>query len=83
MKWLAVGVAIGACLPAAHFARAATPPVSQATLNRRQLSECMTREMAASRTISYYAASKLCRDRIKAQAEDLSAGNQAKPANAR
>jgi hypothetical protein len=80
MKWLAVGVAIGACLPAAQFAQAAAP---QSAVNRRQLADCMTREMAASRTISYYEAAKVCKERLKSQVEGLSASNQAKPANAR
>ena len=82
MKWLAVGVVIGACMPAAQLAQAAAP-APQAAVKRRQLSDCMTKEMAASRTISYYAASKLCKERIKSQVDGLSASNQAKPANAR
>ena len=81
MKWLSV-VLVGAFVAAISPALAGTLQ-SQALLNRHQLADCMSKQMAASRTISYNEASKLCRDRMKTQAENLSARNEARPANAR
>lgn len=81
MKWSVVFL-IGASVAAISQAVAVTP-VSHAILNRRQLADCMTKQMAASRTISYNEASKVCKDRIKAQADSLEARNEARPANAR
>lgn len=82
MNRSAIGVVIAASVLVHALATAATP-VSQATLNRRQLASCMTKQMAASRTISYNQASKVCKARLKAPEEGLSASNEAKPANAR
>lgn len=79
---LAVGVVIGASLVVANSA-SATTAAHQAMLIRHQLSDCMTKQMAASKTISYYEALKVCKERLKAQAAGLSASNAAKPANAR
>jgi hypothetical protein len=39
--------------------------------------------MLASRTLSYYEASKICKERLKSRAEALTARNDGKPANAR
>lgn len=61
----------------------AVTPASQAALSRRQLSDCMMKEMAASRTMSYNEASKVCKDRSRSQGESPAAGIEAKPANAR
>jgi hypothetical protein len=56
--------------------------VSQQTANHRQLSDCMTRRMAASRTLSYNEAAKVCKDQIESQRQALSASNAAQPAAA-
>ena len=69
-----------------HAADAASPT----SPSRRQLSGCMTKQMTASRTISYNEASKVCKDQLKSQNDalveapnDNLAANEAKPANAR
>jgi hypothetical protein len=82
MKWFAVGMVLFVSFLWSTGAMALTP-ASQAIVNRRLVSNCMSRQMAASRTLSYNEASKLCKDRIKSEADALSASNQAKPANAR
>jgi hypothetical protein len=42
-------------------------PSPSASINHRRMADCMTREMTASRTLSYYAAQSLCADHLKAQ----------------
>jgi hypothetical protein len=56
---------------------AATPSV--ATLHKRQISDCMSKQMSASRTISYNEASKLCKQQIKTQNASLASGTATKP----
>jgi hypothetical protein len=82
MNWLSKGVVLGAALLTGSEALAAAA-ISQSVLARRQLSVCMTKQMLASRTLSYYDATKLCKERLKSQADALTARNEGKPANAR
>jgi hypothetical protein len=82
MNCLTIGVVLGAALLVGTEAMA-TAAVSQSVISRRQLSDCMTKQMLASRTVSYYAAEKVCKERLKSRAEALTARNEGKPANAR
>lgn len=84
MKFLMHCAFLGAavCVASVAYASAATPP-SQAAINRRQLSDCMNRHMAASRTLSYNDAAKMCKDLLRAPSDALTASNEAKPAKAR
>jgi len=82
MYRLSKGVVLGAALLTGSEALAAAA-ISQSVLARRQLSVCMTKQMLASRTLSYYEATKLCKERLKSQADALTARNEGKPANAR
>jgi hypothetical protein len=61
----------------------AVNPTPQSTLNRRQLMDCMTKQMSASRTISYNEATKVCRNQLKLQNDSLAVNNTAKPVAAR
>jgi hypothetical protein len=86
MHSLSIGVIIGAALLSGNPAIATattTTTASPSVIARRQLSDCMTKQMLASRTLSYYEASKLCKARLKAEADALTARNEARPANAR
>jgi hypothetical protein len=56
--------------------------VLQQTATHRQLSDCMTKRMAASRTISYNDAAKVCKDQLGSQQQALSARNAAQAAAA-
>jgi len=56
-----------ACALAAGFSTAAFAGTGSAAVNRHRLADCMSRQMAASRTLSYYAAQSLCQDQLKAQ----------------
>jgi len=82
MQWSSVGAVLGALLLAGTHAMAASP-LSQASINRRLLSECMSKQMTASKTISYNEASRVCKSQLKSQNLALSARNVIKPANAR
>jgi hypothetical protein len=53
---------------------AGTSP-SQSTLRRRAMVSCMTKQMTASKTISYNEATKLCKEQQKAQNASLVANN--------
>jgi hypothetical protein len=61
----------------------AAPAPSQAMLNKKQLIGCMTKQMSASRTISYNEATKVCKDLMKSQSEPLVASNTTKAGTAR
>ncbi len=56
---------------------------SQASLNRRQLASCMTKQMNASRTISYNDAAKVCKLQQKSQNGNLAVNNAPPPARSR
>ena len=45
---------------------AANPP-SHAAIQRRQLADCMSRQMAANTSISYNEAARACKDKMKLQ----------------
>jgi hypothetical protein len=84
MHSLSIGVIIGAALFSGNTAMATTTTTaSPSVIARRQLSDCMTKQMLASRTLSYYEASKRCKARLKSGADALTARNEARPANAR
>ena len=56
---------------------------SQASLGRRQLASCMTKQMNASRTISYNDAAKVCKLQQKSQNDNLAVNNAQPPARSR
>jgi hypothetical protein len=70
-------------LLATGSAAMAAPAPSQAALYKKQLIGCMTKQMSASRTISYNEATKVCKDLIKSQSDTLVASNATKPGTAR
>jgi len=82
MKFLLIGLSLSASICAGTSLLAATPP-SQAMTYRRQVSDCMSKHMAASKTISYNEASKVCQEQLRTRADALTASNEAKPAKAR
>jgi hypothetical protein len=47
------------------------PPTSQSALMKRQINDCMTRRMGASRTLSYKDAMRACKERIQPAKEAL------------
>jgi hypothetical protein len=57
----------------------AADPASPSPSNRRQLASCMTKQMSASRTISYNEATKVCKDQLKSQNDRLAANDAGKP----
>lgn len=74
-RWAALaasGVALAATQASGNPAR---HPVSA----RHQLIACMTKEMTASKTISYNEATKLCRAQLKVEAPTLASTIAAKP----
>jgi len=81
MNWASIGV-LGSTLVFGSGAIAGST-LSQSVVTHRQLSDCMTKQMLASRTLSYYAAEKICKERLKSAADALTARNEGKPANAR
>jgi hypothetical protein len=48
---------------------------------RHQLTACMTKQMSASKTISYNDASKLCKQQLQAQTPTLASTVVSKPAS--
>jgi hypothetical protein len=81
MKYLPAMTTIALILSGS--AALAAPAPSQAALNKKQLIGCMTKQMSASRSISYNEATKVCKDLIKAQGDTLIASNATKPGTAR
>ena len=81
MKKLLIAVVFGALgTGLAPVLPAATPAAPSA---KRQLLDCMSKQMAASRTLSYIDASKSCKDLIKAHNDILASANEARPVIAR
>jgi hypothetical protein len=72
-------VVASASLVASATAANSVPPVS----NKRLLISCMTKQMAASRTISYNEATKVCKELIKSQRDEVIASNDSKSGRAR
>jgi len=64
-----------ACLSA----RAFPADVNRPATPKHQLSACMTRQMAASRTISYNQATAVCKAQLKAKSPTMAATEQGKP----
>jgi hypothetical protein len=46
-------------------------PQNAAVIAKRQLSECMTRQMAANKAVSYNAALRVCKERLQPPKETL------------
>jgi hypothetical protein len=61
----------------------AVNPTLQSTPKRRQLMDCMTKQMSASRTISYNEAAKVCKDQLKSRNDSVAVNNVTKPVAAR
>lgn len=57
---------------------AAPTPVSRSALARHQLAACMTREMAASRTMFYNEASRVCKARLQSTGSMLASSTGVK-----
>lgn len=55
-------------------------PTAQA---QRQLAGCMNRQMAASKTVSYNQASKICKELLKHPSDNLTASDASKAAGVR
>jgi hypothetical protein len=53
----------------------AAPPASQSAIIKRQLNDCMSRRMAANRTLSYNDALRSCKGRIQPQKEALASNS--------
>jgi len=56
---------------------------SHAKNSRRQMAGCVTKRMSASRTVSYNAAMKACKEQSKPQNDDLASNTAVKPVNGR
>jgi hypothetical protein len=82
MKYLPAVVGILCSSLSLGTALAAPPPVSQAAMNKKLLISCMTKQMTASRTISYNEATKVCKSQLKSQGDELVASNATKPGTA-
>ena len=61
----------------------ALDPPSQASVHRRQLVACMTKQMSSSRTISYIEATKVCKELQKSQSSTLADNENPPPASTR
>jgi len=72
----------GLVLVAIQSLAAGLSPPSQSAINRRQLNDCMTRLMTASRSVSYNDATKACKEQLKQPTAVLSS-NAVKPGTAR
>jgi hypothetical protein len=67
-------------LAVACAAPAFAGPLSSSSIGRHRLADCMSRQMAASRTLSYYGAESLCKQQLRAQ-EHVKAQNDKVTAN--
>jgi hypothetical protein len=54
---------------------------SHAKNSRRQMMSCVIKRMSASRTVSYNAATKACKEQSKPQNDDLASNAPIKPVN--
>ncbi|MGC2224145.1 MAG: hypothetical protein WA624_18275 [Methylocella sp.] len=61
----------------------ATESKNRAAMNRRQLLDCMNRQMVANKALSYNAAVKVCNDQMKVQTGQGSVTARAAPADPR
>jgi hypothetical protein len=55
----------------------------QAKNSRRQIVECVIKRMSANKTVSYNEATKVCKERLKPQNDDLASNTPIKPVNGR
>lgn len=74
-------LAMASTLCLAAYAGAISPSAARA--DRHQLAACMTKQMAASKTISYYEAAKICKDQLTSQGDRVAANDAPKPAGVR
>ena len=76
-KSAAIGPFLCTVLPASPATWAHAPKAKPAALHRphRQLADCMSRRMSADRTLSYYVASKSCKEWLRSEAGHLTASN--------
>jgi len=63
-------------LIASHAEAGASSPAAMA---RRQLNDCMSKRMAASRTLSYNEANKICKERLGVPSDTLPSASQLGP----
>lgn len=68
---------VGALAPS-EYAFAVDPPAPPAISRRQAIKNCMSREMAADKTLSYIGATKVCMERVKSQTDGSTAANQTK-----
>jgi hypothetical protein len=57
----------------------AVEPIGHAPSPKRLLIACMSKQMSASRTLSYNEATKLCKAQLKSQSATLASGTAVKP----
>jgi hypothetical protein len=57
----------------------AVDPIGHAPSPKRLLIACMSKQMSASRTLSYNEATKLCKAQLKSQSATLASGTAVKP----
>jgi hypothetical protein len=64
-------VAIGFCAMLAASGASHAQPENRAVLAKQQLSECMSRRMSASKTVSYNEAMRACKQQLTPPKETL------------
>ena len=74
MKQFMIAIGLSGIMLVGSLALAA-PPASQSAIIKRQLNDCMSRRMAANRTLSYNDALRSCKGRIQSQKEALASNN--------
>jgi hypothetical protein len=74
---IALSIAMGMVTPASATQLSAT------ALAQRQLAGCMNKQMAASKTLSYNQASKICKELLKHSGDNLTASDAPKAAGVR
>jgi hypothetical protein len=57
----------------------AVDPIGHAPSPKRLLIACMSKQMSASKTLSYNDATKLCKAQLKSQSATLASGTAVKP----
>jgi hypothetical protein len=69
MKRIILAIGVSAALAAVQPSNA--HPQSAAVIAKQQLTECMSRRMAASKTISYNEAMRVCKEQLQPPKETL------------
>jgi hypothetical protein len=78
MRFATITLAFGLTLASVPLIAADSSAPSHA-LGRRQLADCMTKRMAADRTISYNDAAKACKDELQGSKTDAALSKAPKP----